>query len=592
MSEVTRTFDILDRYLAKFPDKADALTPKVNKEWIGISSKQYFERAHAIASGIIELGFKPGDRIATVMNNRPEWNITDHGLSMAGIVHVPLFATLEPAGYEEVLTHSGSRIVIVADKALHNKIAPLVGKIPTLEKIYTIEQLDGVASWNDILSTGSNNAAKHKAELDKRKANVKPDDCVTLIYTSGTTGNSKGVLLSHRNLVSNFTEVSKVFNMTPDQRYLCILPLCHVGERMANYSAQYSGASIYYAQNMGTIADDLKDVKPHCFGTVPRILEKIYDKVVQRGEALKGIKKKMFFWALRLGHDFALDGKSWWYRWQLKKASKIIFSKWREAIGGNIQSVGVGGAALQPRLERVFWAAGVRLLNMYGLTETSPVCTINRLDNIKLTTVGSLLPGVEVKIATDGEILVKGPNVMLGYYKDEAATNEAIKDGWFHTGDIGALDSDGFLKITDRKKALFKLSNGKYVAPQALEDMFKESVFIDQLMVLGDGQKFTSALISPSWEALKGWCKEKGINASSMEEAIGIKEVSEHYNAIVREFNKRIGKDEQLKRVRLVGKEWTPDSGEMSPTLKLKRKVVNERYADVIADIYGGASEN
>jgi len=592
MSEVTRTFDILDRYLEKFADKTDALTPKVNKEWKGYSARQYVELAHAVSGGIIELGFKPGDRIATVMNNRPEWNITDHGLSMAGIVHVPLFATLEPAGYEEVLAHSGSRIVIVSDQAIYKKIAPLVGKIPSLEKIYSIEPLDGVPSWNDIVALGSSNAQKHQAELKARKAAVKPDDCVTLIYTSGTTGNSKGVLLSHRNLVSNFTEVSKVFAMTPEQRYLCILPLCHVGERMANYSAQYSGASIYYAQNMGTIADDLKEVKPHVFGTVPRILEKIYDKVVQRGEALTGIKKKMFFWALKLGHEYSTEGKSWWYRWQLKKASKIIFSKWREAIGGNIQSVGVGGAALQPRLERVFWAAGVRLLNMYGLTETSPVCTINRLDHIKLGTVGSLLPGVEVKIAADGEILVKGPNVMLGYYKDEAATKEVLKDGWFHTGDIGALDNDGFLKITDRKKALFKLSNGKYVAPQAIEDIFKESVFIDQLMVIGDGQKFTSALISPSYEALKGWCKEKGVNASTLDEAISKKQVVDHFNAIVREFNQRIGKDEQLKRVRLVGKEWTPDSGEMSPTLKLKRKVVSERYASIIAEIYGESSEN
>lgn len=586
----TRTFDLLDRYAEKFSTKEDALAAKVGKEWVKHSTSAYIETAYAVSYGLMELGIRPGDKIATISNNRPEWNITDHGLAMLGVIHVPIFATLEVSGYEQILEHSESRMVILSDNALYKKIGPLKDKLSTLESIYSFDPVEGVQNWSELVELGRKNADKHRDELERIKNSIKGDDCVTLIYTSGTTGNSKGVLLSHTNLVSNFTEVSKVFGMTPDQRYLCILPLCHVGERMANYSAQYSGASIYYAQNMGTIADDLKDVKPHTFGTVPRILEKIYDKVVQRGHALEGMKKTMFFWALKLGHEYNVEGKGPWYKLQLRLASKVIFSKWREAIGGNIQSVGVGGAALQPRLERVFWAAGVRLLNMYGLTETSPVCTINRLDNIVLGTVGSTLPGVEVKIAEDGEILVKGPNVMLGYYKDEAATHEAIKDGWFHTGDIGTIDARGFLKITDRKKALFKLSNGKYVAPQAIEDKFRESVYIDQLMVIGEGEKFTSALISPNAEALKEWCKQNDVSWGTMAEVLEHPKVKELFNSTVKDCNKFIGKDEQIKRHRLVPEEWTPDSGELSPTLKLKRSVVSAKYKDIIESIFRNAN--
>ncbi len=588
--EFTRTFDLLERYAQSFPDKADALATKVGKEWVKYTTSEYIETAYAVSYGLMELGFRPGDKIATISNNRSEWNITDHGLSMLGIIHVPLFTTLDVSGYEQILEHSESKMVLISDAALYKKIGPLKDKLSTLESIYSIDTIEGVPNWSGIVELGKKNADKHREELEKIKNGITKDDCVTLIYTSGTTGNSKGVLLSHNNLVSNFTEVSKVFGMTPDQRYLCILPLCHVGERMANYSAQYSGASIYYAQNMGTIADDLKDVKPHTFGTVPRILEKIYDKVVQRGEALTGMKKKMFFWALKLGHEYNVEGKSLWYKLQLRLASKLIFSKWREAIGGNIQSVGVGGAPLQPRLERVFWAAGVRLLNMYGLTETSPVCTINRLDNIVLGSVGSKLPGVDVKIAEDGEILVKGPNIMLGYYKDEAGTNEVMKDGWFHTGDIGVIDERGFLKITDRKKALFKLSNGKYVAPQAIENKFKESVYIDQLMVIGEGEKFTSALISPNAEALREWCKQNDVKWRAMAEVLEEPKVRELYNSTVKEFNRSIGKDEQVKRHRLVPEEWTPDSGELSPTLKLKRNVVSEKYREVIDGIFRNAN--
>ena len=389
--------------------------------------------------------------------------------------------------------------------------------------------------------------------------------------------------------MSNAIAASKVFKLQPDQRYLSILPICHVGERLGCYQTQYSGCSIYYAENVASIANDLKDVKPHGFGAVPRILEKVYDRIISKGEKLTGIKKKLFFWAVDLGLKYKLEGNSLWYKLQHKIADKLIFSKWREAVGGNIVSVGIGGAALQPRLEKVFWAAGIKLLNMYGLTETATIITQNRqhLPELRFGTVGSKIEGVELKIAADGEILCKGPNVMLGYYKNEEATKEVIdSNGWFHTGDIGVLDDGKFLRITDRKKEIFKLSNSIYISPQAIESLFKESVFIDQIMVIGDGEKFTSALLAPNFEALNEWCIRNKINIDSKPELINMPAVNQLYTGIVKEFNKRLSKDEQVKQFRIVSDDWTPDSGELSPTLKLKRRVLLDKYKELISDIF------
>lgn len=589
---VTRTFDFLQRYKEEFPDKEDALAGKVNKQWVKYSSQQYISNSDYISYGLMSLGLKKGDKIATVSNNRPEWNFLDMGMAQLGVIHVPIFTTLEKDGYKQILEHSEVKLVFVSDKALFNRINPLVDEIGSLEKLYSFDEIEGAAHWRKILETGKQNKDIHEQDLIAIKESIKPDDCVTLIYTSGTTGNSKGVLLSHKNLVSNAITAANVFKLQPEHRYLSILPICHVGERLGIYQTQYSGCSIYYGENMGTIANDLIEVKPHGFGAVPRILEKVFDKIIVKGNKLTGIKKKLFFWALNLGLRYELEGKNGgWYEFQLKLANKIIFSKWREALGGNILSIGIGGAALQPRLEKVFWAAGIKLLNMYGLTETSPIITINRgfPPDIRLGTVGSIIDNVEVKIAEDGEILCKGDNVMLGYYKNEKGNSEAIdSEGWFHTGDIGILEDDKFLKITDRKKEIFKLSNGKYIAPQMIENMFKESVFIDQLMVIGESEKFTSAIISPNIDELKKWCSENNIEGAGITDFIKHEKVMAHYSEIVKSLNSKLEKDEQVKRFRLIGTEWTPDSGELSPTLKLKRKVILEKYNDLVREIFGG----
>jgi long-chain acyl-CoA synthetase len=588
--EVTRTFDFLQRYKEKFPEKDDALAGKVNKEWVKFSSQDYIKNSNNISYGLKELGYNSEDKIATITNNRPEWNFVDMGMAQLGIVHVPIFTTLGIDGYRDILTHSKVKCVFISDQAIAAKILPLVAEIPSLEKIYSFDEVEGVPSWKEVLELGEANAEKHATEVEEIKKGITEEDWVTLIYTSGTTGTPKGVMLSHKNLVNNAKVAAGVFKLQSNHRYLGILPICHVGERMGNYQTQYSGCSIYYAENLGTIADDLKDVKPHGFGAVPRILEKVYDKIINKGEKLTGVKKKLFFWALDLGLQYEIDKKNGaWYEMKLAIANKIIFSKWREAMGGNVISIGVGGAALQPRLEKVFWSAKIRLLNMYGLTETSPIITINRATSplVQLGSVGAGIEGVEIKIAPDGEILCKGHNVMLGYYDNEEATKAAIDgDGWFHTGDIGVLDQGKFLRITDRKKEIFKLSNGKYVSPQVVENAFKESVYIDQLMAVGEGEKFASAIIAPNFEALNVWCKEKGIDRSDKEAMLANTEVKALYNAVVKEINPKVSKDEQIKRIRLVADEWTPESGDLSPTLKLKRRVLAEKYKDIISEIF------
>ncbi len=583
--EVTRTFDLLDRYAENFPDKPDVFAAKVNRKWELCNVSDYINNSNCISYGLLALGLQKDDKVATISNNRPEWNFVDMGLAMAGIIHVPMFATLDEQGYKEIIDHAGVKAVFVSDIKLYNTLKPI-----SPELIFTFDNVEGARHWSEVRDLGKEKANQFTEQISANKAQTKTTDPVTLIYTSGTTGIPKGVLLSHQNLVTNAIAAAGVFQLQPDHRYLSILPICHVGERMGNYQTQYSGCSIYYAENLASISNDLKDIQPQGFGAVPRILEKVYDKIVAKGHKLTGIKKKLFFWALDLGLRYKHAGANgWWYELQLKLANKLIFSKWREAMGGNVISIGIGGAALQARLERVFWAAGIKLLNMYGLTETSPIITINRdhAPLLRLGSVGTVIKDVEVKIAEDGEVLCKGPNVMLGYYKDEEGTREVIdSEGWFHTGDIGMLDKDNFLYITDRKKELFKLSNSKYVSPQTIENLFKESEFIDQVMVLGDGEKFTSALIAPNFEELKNWCSEKGIEFENEKELIKTPEVAELYNGIVAIFNKALSKDEQVKRFRIVSDEWTMVSGELSPTLKLKRRILTDNYEGMIREIY------
>lgn len=545
--KLMRTFDILDLYKTPFRDKTDALAGKVKGEWVRYSSQEYVDYANQLSHSLLALGIGKGDKVVTISNNRPEWNFFDMALSQIGAIHVPLFTNLEKEAYAEIINHCNAKMVIVSDVDLATKIHAIKDQIKFANHLISLDETGILKNWKTILNNSSSQNSESLKRLEHLKSTISSDDCVTLIYTSGTTGNSKGVMLSHRNLLSAANAAAGVFQMTKEQRYLSILPICHVGERMGCYQSQISGCSIYYGENLATIAADLQDIKPHGFGAVPRILEKVYDKIIAKGEKLTGVKKKLFFWALDLGLEYKSEGKNGiWYGMKLKVANKLIFSKWRAAMGGNVVSIGVGGAALQPHIERVFWSAGIKLLNMYGLTETAPIITINRLKSpkLKLGTVGTAADGIEIRIAEDGEILCKGSNVMLGYFNDEKATGEAIKDGWFHTGDIGKIDPDGFLTITDRKKEIFKLSNGKYVSPQAIENIFKESLYIDQLMVIGEGEKFTSAIISPNFEVLNSWCHERGIKESNVAK-IEHPEVKSHYNAIVSELNKRLSKEDR-----------------------------------------------
>ena len=587
--EITRTFDLLDRYQNHFI-KEDALVAKQNGKWKKYSTQEYIENSYFFSYGLLAKGFKKGDKIATISNNRPEWNFVDMGMSMIGVVHVPLYTSLSTNEYETILEHSDCRFVFISDSKLLKKIKPVIDKISTIEGIYTFDSIENEKNWKEIVSFGKKSEIYYKEEVEKIKSEIKPGDLASLIYTSGTTGTSKGVMLSHTNLVRNFLAAADVFQLKPEQKYLSILPLCHVGGRMGNYQTQYSGCSIYYAESMATIAADMRVIKPHGFDAVPRILEKIFDTIISKGKKLEGTKKAIFFWAVDIGLKYKPVGESnWFYRMKLKIADKLIFSKWREAIGGNIESVGCGGAALQSRVERVFWAAGIKVLNMYGLTETSPIITINRKSkpDLLLGSVGSLIDGVEVKIATDGEILCKGHNVMMGYYKDEELTKKVFTDdGWFCTGDIGTLEDNKFLKVTDRKKEIFKLSSGKFIVPQIIENKFKESLFIEHMMVLGEHEKFASAIIAPDYLYIKDWCEANNITLTNNTELLKNNQFIEVINEEVQIFNKTVSDFERINRFRLIPDVWSPATGELSPTLKLKRKFITEKYIDLIGQIY------
>ena len=588
--ETTRIFDLLDRYLSLFPE-ADVLAAKSDDKWVKYNVQQYNELAHSFACGLIELGLSKGDKIVTITNNRPEWNFVDMGMSMAGIIHVPVYTSLSRDEYRYIFQHSDARMVIVSDSKLYENIKPACDEVQNVQFVFTFNKTELAEHWMKVVDAGRNCIPSTRKKLEQIKKEIKASDPASLIYTSGTTGTSKGVMLSHNNLVKNFIAAAGVFNLTPDDRFLSILPLCHVGGRMGNYQTQYSGACIYYAESMGTIAANLREIKATGFDAVPRILEKVFDNVMAKGRSLKGIKKRLFFWAVNLGLKYRPFGENgWFYELKLKIADKLIFSKWREALGGCARIVGCGGASLQPRLERIFWASGLKILNMYGLTETSPIITINRQEKplCKLGTVGAIIDGVEVKITDEGEILCRGHNVMIGYYKDEELTRSVIdENGWFHTGDIGNWIEGKFLNITDRKKEIFKLSNGLFVAPQPIENKLKESTFIDQVMVVGEHQKFASALIVPDFKYLKEWCVMNQIYSGENNSGlICLQEVRDVFNAEISRLNKLLSEPEMIARYRLVTDEWSPQTGELSASLKLKRNIIEAKYKELLDDIY------
>jgi len=587
--DVTRTFDLLQRYKEKFV-RDDALCFRQNGEWIKYSTQQYIDSSYQFCYGLYESGIRKGDRIITVSNSRPEWNFADMGMAMLGVVHVPVFTSLSTSEYEHVIRHSGARMIIAGDSKLFRTLGPAITATGLEGLIYTFDKVQGALSWLEILEKGKNCSRETREEVERISREVSPDDIATLIYTSGTTGKPKGVMLTHRNLVTNFISAASVFNLKPTDKYLSILPLCHVGGRMGNYQTQYSGAGIYYAEHMGAIAANLKEVKPDGFDAVPRVLEKFYEVIISKGKNLKGIKKKLFFWAVDLGlryKPFGENGRL--YEMKLNLADRLIFSKWREALGGNVRIVGCGGASLQPRLERIFWAAGIKIMNMYGLTETSPIITINRNEKgkVRLGSVGLPIEGVTVKIAEDGEILCKGPDVMAGYYNDPELTSAAFdEEGWFRTGDIGFIDEGGFLMVTDRKKEIFKLSNGKFVAPQVIENIFKESPLIDQLMVIGEHEKFASALISPNFKYFEEWKRDKKVSYTDNEELIQLPQIQSVFSSEITRLNGRLSPPERISRFRLVKDEWSPATGELSPTLKLRRQYIREKYRAVMEQVY------
>lgn len=582
--DFTRVFDILDYQLNKFP-KEDALASKVNGEWVKYSTQQYKDLADSVSMALLDKGIHKNDKVAIISPNRPEWNFVEMGIQQIGAVSVPLYPTITVEDYTFILKDAEVKLVFVANEELFHKATQAVKNIGNEIAIYTFDFVENIPFWKSILTIPVD-----ADKLASIKANISPDDVFTMIYTSGTTGTPKGVMLSHNNLVSQCKAASHLMPVDHHCRAFSFLPLCHVYERMLSYVYQSTGLSIYYAESMDTISDNLKEVKPHMFVTVPRLLEKVYDKIMAKGSDLKGIKRAMFYWAHGLGMKYELNtNQGFWYNFQLKLANKLIFSKWREALGGELHVIVSGGAALQPRLARIFSAAQIPVMEGYGLTETSPVIAVNHCEeeNRRIGTVGPVFPGVEVKIAPDGEILTRGPHIMKGYFKRPDLTDEVIdNEGWFHTGDIGELSEDGFLKITDRKKEIFKTSGGKYIAPGNMENKFKESRFIEQIMVIGEFQKFPAAIIVPAFAFVKDWCAIKGIpftsNADIIKNQLLIDRIAEEVNRL----NENYAQFEKIKKFELVSDEWTINSNELTPTLKLKRRNIMKKYEHLIEKIY------
>ena len=587
--EITRIFDIPYYQLETYNLKKALITKRDNK-WDAISSQEYLDQANAISRGLLILGVEPNDKIALISStNRTEWSVMDIGILQLGAQNVPIYPTISKEDYEYVLNHSEAIYCFVSDQSIIEKLNQIKGNTK-LKGVYTFDDIVGEKSWKEVLELGKDQSNQDIVEA--RKKNVKPDDLATLIYTSGTTGRPKGVMLSHNNLVSNVLSSNKNVPLNYGKDIaLSFLPICHVFERMILYLYQYCGVSVYFAESIEKLSENAQDIKPNVMTAVPRLYEKIYDKIYAKGEELTGLKKKLFFWAVNLGLKYEPYGANgWWYEKQLALARKLIFTKWQAALGGELKLMVSGSAALQPRLTRVFAAAGMPIMEGYGLTETSPVTSVNDQNNggFRIGTVGRVIEGVEVKIADDGEILVKGPNVMQGYFKDPKKTAEVMTGDYFHTGDKGEIDRDGFLKITGRKKEMFKTSGGKYVIPNLLENEFKQSLFIEQIMVVGEGEKMPAALIQPNFEYIKNWIEDEKIEMGTSDQEIAnseiiIKKIQEE----ILTCNAKFGKWEQIKRFELTPKVWSIEGGELTPTMKMKRKVIKEIYKDLYDKIYG-----
>lgn len=589
MTPISRLFDF-PYYQLKKNNIPNCLVTKYDGKWVATSTQEYIDKANTISRALLRLGVEKNDKIAIISsNNRTEWNIMDIGCLQTGAQTVPIYPTISEQDYEYILNHCEATYCFVSDDEVLRKVNLIKNNLTHLKEVYSFNEISGCKNWKELLILGEDKS--NQDIVEDRKNHVNPEELATIIYTSGTTGRPKGVMLSHNNIVSNVLDSSPRIPFEEGTSVaLSFLPICHIFERVILYIYQYYSVSIYFAESIDKLSDNIKEVKPTVFSVVPRLLEKVYDKILAKGTELTGIKKKLFFWAIDLGLRYEPYGANgFWYEAQLKIARKLIFSKWKEGLGGNLAVMVSGSAALQTRLTRIFAAAGMPVMEGYGLTETSPVISVNDVRNhgFKVGTVGKIIQNVEVKIAADGEILCKGPNVMIGYYKDETLTNEVLKEGFFYTGDIGEIDSEGFLKITDRKKEMFKTSGGKYIAPQIIENAMKQSNFIEQIMVIGDGEKMPAAFIQPNFDFIKEWAKRHHITIGTTNaEIVSNSEVNKRIQEEIDVINEKFGNWEKIKRFELTPDVWSIDGGHLTPTLKLKRKIVMEKYKNLYQKIY------
>lgn len=565
------------------------MATKIDGEWKTISSQEYVEMAEHFSLGLMELGVSAGDKIGLIThNNRYEWNVSDIGILQLGAVDVPVYPTISDEDTAYIFNDAEVTLCFVSNDELYQKVMRVKDQIPSLKAVYTFLPVDGAPNWEEVLESGRK--SDRSAELQKAMDSVNEEDLATLIYTSGTTGKPKGVMLSHKNIATNATDCQDRFPVSSGSWALSFLPVCHIFERMLSYLYSWQGIPIYFGQSLETVGDDIREVQPHIFTAVPRLLEKVFDKIMAKGSDLTGVKKSLFFWAVGLAEEFELSGKSFGYNLQLALARKLIFSKWHEALGGNVRAIASGSAALNPKLTRIFLAAGINIQEGYGLTETSPVISVNGrpLEDKLIGGVGRPIENVMVRIAEDGEITVKGPNVMMGYYKQPELTAEVLSsEGWFKTGDIGEINDQGHLRITDRKKEIFKTSGGKYVAPQIMENTFKESRFIEQIMVIGESEKHPAALVQPEWEFVKDWCAKNGVEFGSPDQVVKDQRLIDRISEEIDKANQRFSQWEQVKKFELTPESWTIDAGHLTPTLKLKRKNITKSYADLYERIYG-----
>lgn len=586
MLTIDRLFDVPRHQLKNYPNPNMFVT-KTKGIWVPLATAEFLEAAMNVSRGLISMGVQAGDRVAVASSNRFEWNILDIAVQQVGAILVPLYPNISESDYRFILNDAGVEICVVSNQELVDKISSVRNEVPTLKHLFAFDQLPNCPHWSAI------EAAKGQTEIEvveQRMRDVKTSDLATIIYTSGTTGNPKGVMLSHANILATVSACIDPIPADKNSKVLSFLPVCHIYERMLHYLYMYIGCSIHFAESMDTIGDNIREVKPDVFSAVPRLIEKVFDKIMAKGEELSGVKRALFFWAVGVAEDYDVIGKSIFYKIKLAIARKLIFSKWQEALGGNVKAIASGSAALQPRLARIFLAADIPILEGYGLTETSPVVTVNNFNTgIRIGSVGPLVENVQVKIAEDGEILVKGPNVMMGYYKNQEATNEVFDaDGWFCTGDIGTFQEGKFLKITDRKKEIFKTSGGKYIVPQAMENRLKQSRFIEQAMVIGEGEKFPAVFIVPNFAFVKEWALRHALDFSmlSNDAIIENQALIDRINEEIAVINKEYGSWEQLKKVKLLPQEFTIEGGELTPTLKFKRKKILEKYQAQYQAIY------